>query len=204
MSKEIKLNKKEQKETEVLAKRILPKTDFEKVLEHDKMYFNTLNEALEFNIIKQDVLGQKCQRILANQTREKIVDNINLLTEWAETKVKVLDMQGKLRVHQTLLDDKISHFENVFLPQFEKESKEAIENLQPTLDKAIEILGSKEDYIEDIQKKINYELSWWNKVSIENQKNDEYIVQIYKPLKRLISAYEQKKDAQAQDKKNKK
>lgn len=204
MSKEIKLNKKEQKETEVLAKRILPKTDFEKVLEHDKMYFNTLNEALEFNIIKQDVLGQKCQSILANQTREKIVDNINLLTEWAETKVKVLDMQGKLRVHQTLLDDKISHFENVFLPQFEKESKEAIENLQPTLDKAIEILGSKEDYIEDIQKKINYELSWWNKVSIENQKNDEYIVQIYKPLKRLISAYEQKKDAQAQDKKNKK
>lgn len=204
MSKEIKLNKKEQKETEVLAKRILPKTDFEKVLEHDKMYFNTLNEALEFNIIKQDVLGQKCQRILANQTREKIMDNINLLTEWAETKVKVLDMQGKLRVHQTLLDDKISHFENVFLPQFEKESKEAIENLEPTLDKAIEILGSKEDYIEDIQKKINYELSWWNKVSIENQKNDEYIVQIYKPLKRLISAYEQKKDAQAQDKKNKK
>jgi hypothetical protein len=204
MSKEIKLNKKEQKETEVLAKRILPKTDFEKVLEHDKMYFNTLNEALEFNIIKQDVLGQKCQRILANQTREKIVDNINVLTEWAETKVKVLDMQGKLRVHQTLLDDKISHFENVFLPQFEKESKEAIENLEPTLDKAIEILGSKEDYIEDIQKKINYELSWWNKVSLENQKNDEYIVQIYKPLKRLISAYEQKKDAQAQDKKIKK
>ena len=107
MSKEIKLNKKEQKEIEVLAKRILPKTDFQKVLEHDKIYFNTLNEALEFNIIKQDVLGQKCQIILANQTREKIVDNIELLTEWAETKLKVLDMQGKLRVHQTLLDDKI-------------------------------------------------------------------------------------------------
>lgn len=204
MSKEIKLNKKEEKETEVLAKRILPKTDFQKVIEHDKMYFNTLNEALEFNIIKQDVLGQKCQRILAKQTREKIVENINLLTEWAETKLKVLDMQGKLRVHQTLVDDKISHFENVFLPQFEKESKEAKENVESALDKALKILNSKEDYIEDIQKKINYELSWWMKVSDENKKNDEYIVQIYKPLKRLISAYEQKKDAQAQDKKNKK
>lgn len=204
MSKVIKLNKKEEKETEVLAKRILPKTDFQKVIEHDKMYFNTLNEALEFNIIKQDVLGQKCQRILANQTREKIMDNINLLTEWAETKLKVLDMQGKLRVHQTLVDDKISHFENVFLPQFEKESKEAKENVESALDKALKILNSKEDYIEDIQKKINYELSWWMKVSDENKKNDEYIVQIYKPLKRLISAYEQKKDAQAQDKKSKK
>lgn len=204
MSKEIKLSKKENKETEVLANRILPKTDFQKVIEHDKMYYNTLNEALEFNIIKQDILGQKCQKILAKQTREKIVDNINLLTEWAETKLKVLDMQGKLRVQKTLIDDKISHFENVFLPQFEKESKEAKENVESALDKALTILNSKEDYIEDIQKKINYELSWWMKVSDENKKNDEYIVQIYKPLKRLISAYEQKKDAQTQDKKSKK
>jgi hypothetical protein len=204
MSKEIKLNKKENKETEVLANRILPKTDFQKVIEHDKMYYNTLNEALEFNIIKQDVLGQKCQRILAKQTREKIIDNINLLTEWAETKLKVLDMQGKLRVQKTLIDDKISHFENVFLPQFEKESKEAKEKVESVLDRALTILNSKEDYIEDIQKKINYELSWWMKVSDENKKNDEYIVQIYKPLKRLISAYEQKKDAQTKDKKSKK
>lgn len=204
MSKVINLNKKEEKETEVLAKRILPKTDFEKVIEHDKLYYNTLHDALEFNIIKQDILGQKCQKILANQTREKIVENINMLTEWAETKLKVLDMQGKLRVHQTLVDDKISHFENVFLPQFEKESKEAKENLESIHKKAIDILSSKEDYIEDIQKKINYELGWWNKVSLENQKNDEYIVQIYKPLKRLVNAYEQKKESQSQDKKSKK
>lgn len=204
MSKVIKLNKKEQNETEILAKRILPKTDFEKVIEHDKLYYNTLNQAMEFNVVKQDILGKKCQAILINQTREKIVDNIDLLTDWAETQLKVLDMKGKLRVQQVLIDDKISHFENVFLPQFEKESKEAKENIEDTLVKATIILSSKEDYIEDIQKKINYELSWWDKVPTESKKNEEYIVQIYKPLKRLVSAYEQKKDAQKGDKKYKK
>jgi hypothetical protein len=204
MSKVIKLNKKEEKETEILAKRILPKTDFLKVIEHDKLYFNTLNEALEFNVIKQDILSKKCQKVLSSQKRDSIIENIDMLTDWAETKVKVLDMQGKLRVQQTLVDDKITHFENVFLPQFEKEVKEAKENVESSLDKALQILNSKEDYIEDIQKKINYELSWWMKVGDENKKNDEYIVQIYKPLKRLISAYEQKKEAQEKDKKSKK
>jgi len=82
MNKENKLSKKQEKETEILAKRILPKTDFEKVIEHDKLYYNTLNQALEFNIIKQDILGKKCQKIIASQTREKIIDNINLLTDW--------------------------------------------------------------------------------------------------------------------------
>jgi len=204
MSKVIKLNKKEEKETEILAKRILPKTDFLKVIEHDKLYFNTLNEALEFNVIKQDILSKKCQKVLSSQKRDSIIENIDMLTDWAETKVKVLDMQGKLRVQQTLVDDKITHFENVFLPQFEKEVKEAKENVESSLDKALQILNSKEDYIEDIQKKINYELSWWMKVGDENKKNDEYIVQIYKPLKRLISAYEQKKEAQEKDTKSKK
>jgi hypothetical protein len=196
MNKENKLSKKQEKETEILAKRILPKTDFEKVIEHDKLYYNTLNQALEFNIIKQDILGKKCQKIIASQTREKIIDNINLLTDWSETQVKVLDMKGKLRVQQALIDDKISHFENVFLPQFEKESKEAKENIDLAIEKANQILTTNEDYYGEIRNKITYELTWWDKVPTENKSNEEYVVQIYKPLKRLISAFEQKKDAE--------
>jgi len=82
-----KLSKKQEKETEVLAKRIMPKTDFLKVIEHDKLYYNTMNQALEFNLVKQDILGNKCKPILARQTREDIVKHINTLTEWAETQV---------------------------------------------------------------------------------------------------------------------
>jgi hypothetical protein len=119
MSKTIKLSEKEQRETEILSKRIMPKTDFEKVIEHDKLYYNTLNQALEFNIVKQDILGKKCQMIIANQTKNLIEENINLLTDWAETQLKVLDMQGKLRIQQKLIEDKETHFKNVFMPQFE-------------------------------------------------------------------------------------
>ena len=190
MSKTIKLSEKEQRETEILSKRIMPKTDFEKVIEHDKLYYNTLNQALEFNIVKQDILGKNCQKLLANQTKDSIEANINLLTDWAETQLKVLDMQGKLRIQQKLIEDKETHFHNVFMPQFTKESKEANENFKQTFKKVKELLQTEGEGYEDILKKMVYELTWWEKCNKEQQANDEFLIQIYKPLKRLISAYE--------------
>lgn len=196
MSKVIQLNKKEQKETEILSKRIMPKTDFEKVIEHDKLYYNTLNQALEFNIVKQDILGKNCLRILKNQTKELITENIQLLCDWAETQVKVLDMKGKLRIQQKLIEDKEIHFENVFMPQFKKELEEALPNHQEAISKARELVSLNEEYFEDINKNLLFELTWWDKCNKEQQKNEEYIIQIYKPIKRLLNAYKQKKDAQ--------
>ncbi len=192
MSKTIKLSEKEQRETEILSKRIMPKTDFEKVIEHDKLYFNTLNQALEFNLVKQDILGKKCQMILSNQTKKLIEDNINLLTDWAETQLKVLDMQGKLRIQQKLIEDKETHFKNVFMPQFNKEAKEAKENSKALFDKVQSCYDEEREDMKDILHKMSYELAWWNKCSEEQQKNDEFLIQIYKPLKRLVSAYEDK------------
>ena len=190
MGKENNLSQKEQKETEILSKRIMPKTDFEKVIEHDKLYFNTLNQALEFNLIKQEILGQTCQKLLANQTKDSIEANINLLTDWAETQLKVLDMQGKLRIQQKLIEDKETHFKNVFMPQFEKESQEAKENSKALFDKVQNCYDEEREDMKEILHKMSYELAWWNKCSEEQQKNDEFLIQIYKPLKRLVSAYE--------------
>jgi hypothetical protein len=190
MGKTIKLSEREQKETEILSKRIMPKTDFQKVIEHDKLYYNTLNQALEFNLIKQDILGKICQKLIANQTKESIEANISTLTEWAETQLKVLDMQGKLRVQQKLIEDKETHFQNVFMPQFVKESKEAKENFKETLKRVKELLKTDGEGYEDILKKMVYELSWWDKCHKEQQANDEFLIQIYKPLKRLVSAYD--------------
>ena len=60
MSKEIKLQTEKQKEErKMMAGRILPKRDFLKVLEHDKIYANTLSQWLEFLTIKQDILSKK-------------------------------------------------------------------------------------------------------------------------------------------------
>ena len=187
-----KLTDKQEKETEILSKRIMPKTDFLKVVEHDKLYYNTLNQALEMNIIKQDILGKKCQVIIAKQKREEIVENINMLCEWSETQVKVLDMKGKLSIQRKLIDDKEIHYKNVFLPQFERESKEASKNYKTTISNVKDILKKKEKGMESICEKINYELAWWNKCTADKKKNEEYIVQIYKPLKRLESANEKR------------
>lgn len=191
MSK-VKLTKAEEQETEILSKRIMPKTDFQKVIEHDKLYYNTLNQALEFNIVKQDILGQKCQVILANQTREKITNNIDMLCDWAETQVKVLDMKAKLRIQQKLVDDKQIHFDNVFMPQFKKEWEDASVNYKATIEQARNFVKANKEGFESITEKLLYELSWWDKCNKEQQKNDEYIIQVYKPLKRILSAYDRK------------
>jgi maltooligosyltrehalose synthase len=190
MSKIVNLSQKEEKETEILSKRIMPKTDFEKIIEHDKLYFNTLNQALEFNLIKQNILGAKSQTLLMNQNQKSIEENIVMLTDWAETQLKVLDMQGKLRIQQKLIEDKETHFQNVFMPQFIKESKDAKEYSKETFDKVQDCIDAEREEFKEIVHKMNYELAWWNKCSDEQQNNDEFLIQIYKPLKRLVSAYE--------------
>jgi len=186
----IKLSEKEQRETEILSQRIMPKTDFEKIIEHDKLYYNTLNQALEFNLVKQDVFGKTCQELIAKQSRDTIAENIQILTDWADTQVKVLDYQAKLRIQQKLIEDKETHFKNVFMPQFTKESAEAKENFKETYAKVKGFLDVNDEGYEDILKKMVYELTWWEKCNKEQKANEEYLIQIYKPLKRLVSAYE--------------
>lgn len=187
-----KLTKKQEKETEILAKRIMPKTDFEKIITHDKTYYNVLNQALEFNMVKQDILSKKYQKVIKNQNKQEITKNIDMLVDFAETSLKILDYQAKLRIQQKLVEDKEMHFENVFLPQFKKESKEAKENFIKVMSRAKEIVKENNNKFESVIEKINYELAWWNKVDAKNQKNEEYIIQVYKPLKRILANYDKK------------
>ena len=191
-----KKNKDFEKSTDVMAKRIMPKTDFEAVIEHDKLYWNTLNQHFEFMVIKQDILGKKAMKVLENQTKHTITDNIDILTQWSDSKVICLDLKAKLRIQEKLIEDKVAHFENVFLPQFNKEVKECKENWEDTYKRSkevMEMIGSIEDpdkrFVSLLQK-IKFEHTWWNKVSEKDKKNEEFLVQIYKPLKRLNSAYE--------------
>jgi len=189
-----KLKKHQEKETDVLSKRIMPKTDFLKVIEHDKLYYNIMSKALEFNIIKQDILGKKCEKTLKVQTKENISNSIDDLVEWSETQVKVLDLKAKVNIQRKLIEDKETHFENVFMPQFTKEKEEANKGLEDTLRIAKQKTKSDRKELLDIVDKIKYELSWWDKSSSKDKKNEEYKIEIYKPLKRLISAFNKKSD----------
>ena len=76
------------------------------------------------------------------------------------------------------------------MPQFTKESAEAKENFKETYAKVIGFLDVNDEGYEDILKKMVYELTWWEKCNKEQKANEEYLIQIYKPLKRLVSAYE--------------
>tara|TARA_R110000803_G_scaffold176293_3_gene238752 strand:- start:362 stop:964 length:603 start_codon:yes stop_codon:yes gene_type:complete len=196
-----KLTKKEQKETEILAKRIMPKTDFQKIIEHDKTYYNILNQALEYNVVKQDIMSVKYKKIIKKQSKDEITKNIDLLVDFAETSLKILDFQAKLRIQQKLVDDKEMHFENVFLPQFEKESKEAKENFLKVINRAKVIVDENNNYFESLINKINYEFAWWDKVDEKSKKNEEYVIQLYKPLKRIVSNYDKKIEELKTDKK---
>ncbi len=110
MTKTIKLSKQEKKETDILAKRILPKTDFKKVIEHDKIYYNALTQHLEFSVIKADILQEKVEEILKNQTKEKIKDNIDMLCDFSKTRLDCLDLKAKQHIQQKLIEDKETAF----------------------------------------------------------------------------------------------
>ena len=58
--------------------------------------------------------------------------------------------------------------------------------------KCKEIIKSKDKGLQEIVHKVNYELTWWNKCDTSQKSNEEYMVQVYKPLKRLISAFDKK------------
>ena len=120
---------------------------------------------------------------------------------FAETSLKILDFQAKLRIQQKLVDDKEMHFENVFLPQFEKESKEAKENFLKVINRAKVIVDENNNYFESLINKINYEFAWWDKVDEKSKKNEEYVIQLYKPLKRILANYDKKIEELKTDKK---
>lgn len=193
MGKEIKLQTKEQnKERNLMAGRIIPKRDFNKVLEHDKLYSNTLSQWLEFLTIKQDILGKKCEKHLnaKTQTRDGIINNIDLLCEFAETRVNCLDLTAKLRIQNKLIEDKINHYENVFLPQYNKEVKEMNDGFDKYMKRAEDLVAMKDvpSIHHEIYEKTKLELDWWNHLKPSQRQEDEYKLLIFKPIKRLINS----------------
>jgi len=193
MAKEVQMQTEQsKKQRKMMAGRILPKRDFQKVLEHDKIYANTLSQWLEFLTIKQDILGKKCEKHLnpKTQTRDGIINNIDTLCEFGKTRVECLDLTAKLRIQNKLVEDKINHYENVFMPQYKREIEEMQEGFDKYMDRAIELISVKDvpHLHHEITEKTKQELDWWNHLEASQRKEDEYKLLIFKPLKRLINA----------------
>jgi hypothetical protein len=201
ISDQIKLSDKDKRETDILAKRILPKTDFLRVIEHDKVYYNALTQHLEFSIIKSDLLQKKVEEILRTQTEENIKNNIDTLCEFSKTRLECLDLKAKQHIQEKLVEDKQTHYENVFLPQYDKECKEMKSQFETTFKEAEGLLELTDERYLPLIKKVKYEMEWWNKADKEKREDDEYKIQLYKPLKRIVSAYNREKEKQMEENK---
>jgi hypothetical protein len=203
ISDKIKLSDKEKQETEILANRILPKSDFKRVIEHDKVYYNALTQHLEFSLIKSDLLQQKVEEILRTQTKENITKNIDTLCEFSKTRLECLDLKARQHIQEKLVEDKQTHFDNVFIPQYNKECEEMKKHFDTTLKEAEAILELTDEKYSALIKKVKYEMEWWKKTDKKQKENDEYRIQLYKPLKRILSAFNREKEKEMEESKYK-
>jgi hypothetical protein len=181
--------KPSENDTPTMNNRIMPKKDFERVIEHDKIYLSALHQEMEFRIIKQAILAEKCEPIMANQTRDKIINNIDTLISWAETKKLTLDLKAQIVAQERLVQDKENHFNHVFLKQYEVEIAECRKSFNEIYTGAIELTKSKPLGSEEIVTKLLTEFAWWDKLPKEEQKEEERQLQLFKPIKRLYNAW---------------
>ena len=172
-----------------MSGRILPKKDYEKVIEHDKLYCQALSEKFEFHTIKQDLLRKECSFILNNQTKESIIKNIDVLCEWSNVKMICLDTKAHLHIQKRLIEDKEKHYNLVFLPQYKKEIAECIEHFDSIVEDCRTFIKDKPKMSEEILPKIQSEFYWYDNLTKEEKNEEEYKLQIFKSIRRLLNAY---------------
>jgi hypothetical protein len=186
------------------TKVLLPKRDFLAMMEHDKTYYTAMEQELEYKVIKVDILSKKVKPVVASQDRNKIISNINDMCDFAETQRELYDLKGKLLSQSKLIEDKQNHYDYVFLPQYKKELKECNENFEKTLKRVREIgtmgMITGEEYKEIIDK-ILFEIEVYDCLDTKQQSAEEYQLNSYKPMKRLISAYDKKVEEMAEKQK---
>ena len=183
---------------------ILPRRDFEAMMTHDKTNYRAMERELEYKLIKLDILSKIVKPVVESKDRKKIKSNINSLCEFAEIQRELYDIKGKLLSQAKLVEDKQNHYDYVFLPQYEKELKESNEKFADTLKRAKEIstmlMIVGEEY-KDIIEKILFELEVYDCLDKKQQSNEEFLLNCYKPMKRLIGAYDKRVDEIAEKKK---
>lgn len=174
--------------------RILPISDFKKVIEHDKIYLGTL-QSLQGNLSLLEMnLKKKLTPIIKNE--QERLKRAKEFVEWDETRIKLYDVRGQIETHNKLINDKIFHFENIALPQFEKEVADMKKDdaFNKEFDKATatanDVLGKNKLSQEGqtIVDEIREELYWFDQLEDSEKANDEYKLFLFKAIRRLNNA----------------
>ena len=172
----------------------LPKRGFQEFIKHDRTYLGALREEMEHKIVKLDILSSECQRA-DTETKEGTIKNIDLLCEFSSLKREVFDLKAKLFSIANLLTDKENHFNYVFLPQYEKEQIECNNKFKDTLFKVRNICSDKtlNDLHTEVVNKMKMELEAYDGLDKKERSYDERQLNLYKPLKRLLGAFDKTK-----------
>jgi hypothetical protein len=99
--------------------------------------------------------------------------------------LEIFDAIGKLQANQGLVNDKMLHYDKVFLPMYEKDMKECGENFDRVLSdcRLVNETASATDEENKIVQYIKQELGNYEQSELKN--DEEFILHTYKILKRL-------------------
>tara|TARA_R110000823_G_scaffold114805_1_gene237222 strand:+ start:4412 stop:5044 length:633 start_codon:yes stop_codon:yes gene_type:complete len=177
-----------EKEKATIKAEPLPKRDFPNMIAHDKLYIDALSQELEHRVIKLEIMSEKCQ--LVPKTKQGVIDNIDLLTDFSIGQREMYEIKGKLNTIKALVLDKENHYQGVFLPQYQLELNNSNKHFKSMLKEAKEIIEKKEDKFFDVIKdKIRIEIEVYDEVTEETTPSEERNLHLYKPLKRLVGHY---------------
>ena len=153
---------------------IKPMSIMQQSVDDDSQYLLALGEFIS--------LGQRERELML--MREKKF-------EAARLNVELLDAIGKYQANENLLKEKKLHYDNVFLPRYNKELEDSKENFASTLEECRKLLSENENsedkYIGFIKKEVKFYDDY-------HDKEEEFNNHTYKILKRLLNTY---KDEQA-------
>jgi hypothetical protein len=147
---------------------IPPKRKMEESIENDTRYLMALSSFI-----------QSAEKTMKRY--EKAGDEYNM----SKVQLEIFDAVGKLQANQGLVNDKMLHYEKVFLPMYEKDMKECGENFERVLSdcRLVNEAVSATDEENKIVQYIKQELKNYEESELKN--DEEFILHTYKILKRL-------------------
>jgi len=161
------------------------------VEKHTKLFIKTMS-------IMQQSVDDDSQYLLAlgefislGQRERELLLMRDKKFEAARLNVELLDAIGKYQANENLLKEKKLHFDQVFLPRYNKELADSKENFANTLKECRELLAANENsenrFIGFIKKEVKFYDEYFDK-------EEEFDNHTYKILKRLLNTYKDEQD----------
>jgi hypothetical protein len=153
---------------------IKPMSIMQQSVDDDSQYLLALGEFIS--------LGQRERELMLMRDKK---------FEAARLNVELLDAIGKYQANENLLKEKKVHYDNVFLPRYNKELQDSKENFASTLEECRKLISDNEKSEDKFIGFIKKEVKSYDDY---HDKEKEFDNHTYKILKRLLNTY---KDEQA-------